>query len=281
MDGATALAIPTIYGQSLIVKPSEKQGIQWKSFDHQGKMWFKYDFPSLDYNITDANPIALKLLEILRVASQLNSSFLANTKGVEVSTQLDFPRDWGLGTSSTLINNIAQWAKVDAFKLLHKSFGGSGYDIAAAQNDSPILYRLEGGKPRMQSVTLDWNFSDSLFFIHLNKKQDSKEGIAHYKARNKNKARDSKIIQILNEQLLKATSLSSFETVLSKHEIAISVCIGIEPIKERVFPDYDGMIKSLGAWGGDFVLATGTVEQMDYFRRKGYSTIIPFAEMIK
>ena len=34
--------------------------------------------------------------------------------GFKVTTKLDFPKNWGLGTSSTLINNIAQWAQVDA-----------------------------------------------------------------------------------------------------------------------------------------------------------------------
>jgi len=282
MDGATGLAIPTKYGQSLTVRPSNKGGIQWKSLDHRGNVWFEFDFPSLHPDKTNtSNPIALKLVEILRTSATLNPLFLAKTIGVAVSTHLDFPRDWGLGTSSTLINNIAQWAEVDAFELLRKSFGGSGYDIAAAQNDGPILYTLEDRKPKVETIALHWNFTNSLFFIHLNKKQDSKKGIALNDARNKNKDSDSKMMQILNENLIKASSLETFETVLSQHEIAISTIMGLQPIKERLFPDYNGMIKSLGAWGGDFVLATGTAEQMDYFRRKGYATIIPFAEMIK
>ena len=41
-----------------------------------------------------------------------------------------------------------------------------------------------------------------------------------------------------------------------------------------------GTIKSLGAWGGDFVLATGDEEAQKYFKRKGYKTIIPFQDMI-
>lgn len=282
MDGAAAIAIPTKYGQSLRVKPSEKQGIQWKSYDHQGKVWFEFDFPSIQANEWYANnPIAQKLANMLRTALELNPKFLAKIEGVEVKTSLDFPRDWGLGTSSTLINNIAQWADVDAFELLNRSFGGSGYDIAAAQNDCPILYRLENGKPKVEQLRLDWNFTNSLFFIHLNKKQDSKEGIALYRALNNMEERDVQLMQFLNENLLNATTLTTFENELSKHESTISGLIGIAPIKEQLFPDYDGMIKSLGAWGGDFVLVTGTAEQMEYFKKKGYTTIIPFAEMIK
>ncbi len=45
-----------------------------------------------------------------------------------------------------------------------------------------------------------------------------------------------------------------FEELLILHEKLISKAIGISPIQERLFSDYKGVIKSLGAWGGDFVL---------------------------
>jgi len=282
MDGATGLAIPTKYGQSLSVKPSEKQGIQWKSLNHQGNVWFEHDFPLIHPDKTNtSNPIATKLAEILSAAFKLNPSFLMNAEGVEVTTHLEFPRDWGLGTSSTLINNISQWAEVNAFELLHRSFGGSGYDIAAAQHDSPILYRLEAGTPIVQTITLNWNFTNSLFFIHLNNKQDSKEGIARYKAHKTQKILDFKMFHELTTRVVQAENLQDFEYAIQQHEHLISHYIEIEPIKERLFPEYMGMVKSLGAWGGDFVLATGTEAQMDYFKRKGFTTIIPFSEMIK
>ena len=59
-----------------------------------------------------------------------------------ITTKLTFPRAWGLGTSSTLISLIAQWAKCDPFELLFEAFGGSGYDIACATANSPISYQL-------------------------------------------------------------------------------------------------------------------------------------------
>ena len=51
-----------------------------------------------------------------------NQDFLAELKGAVIETQLDFLRNWGLGSSSTLINNIAQWANVNPFDLQQKSF---------------------------------------------------------------------------------------------------------------------------------------------------------------
>jgi hypothetical protein len=35
----------------------------------------------------------------------------------------------------------------------------------------------------------------------------------------------------------------------------------------------------LGAWGGDFIMVTASQKDLQYFKNKGYQTIIPFAEM--
>ena len=41
LDGATALAIPTKYGQSLKVSVSEREIIHWKSLDENGSLWYE------------------------------------------------------------------------------------------------------------------------------------------------------------------------------------------------------------------------------------------------
>jgi hypothetical protein len=64
------------------------------------------------------------LVTILNKAYLLNPDLISNSNGYLIKTQLTFPKKWGLGTSSSLINNIAQWLQVDAFKLLKTSFGG-------------------------------------------------------------------------------------------------------------------------------------------------------------
>ncbi len=281
LDGATALAIPTKYGQSLEVDISEKKGIQWQSFDENGLIWFE-DFFSLE-NFESQNKeseISKTVSKILREAQNLNPNFLSKCEGIRVKTKLDFPRNWGLGTSSTLINNIAQWAEVDSFELLAFSFGGSGYDIAAAQSDSPILYELNKGKPVFRTVHLPWDFTDSLFFVHLNKKQNSKEGIARYRNASVNKNTIQRISDISNK-LLMCYSLLDLEKLLNAHEEIISEIVNLPTIKTQLFSDYPNTIKSLGAWGGDFVLAIGSEDDMDYFRKKGYTTIIPFQKILK
>lgn len=278
LDGATALAIPTKKGQSLTIEVSEKKGIHWKSLDEKGAVWFEARFQINDFVSEKENKMLFQLLKILKEAQRLNPSFLAEGN-YKITTKLDFPRNWGLGTSSTLINNIAQWAQVDAFQLLQNSFGGSGYDIAAAQNNNPILYTLLHGKPKVETVYLDWNFIENIFFIHLNKKQDSKEGIAQYKKAKIEASVFSEISSISN-LLIECKTLKEFEALMDRHEAIISKAIGLPMVKQLLFKDYPNSIKSLGAWGGDFVLAMGTETAKLYFREKGFTTIIPFEEMM-
>ena len=173
LDGALSLAFPTSYGQSLMVESINEPKLIWKSLDEAGNVWFEDEFILANGNIhppiQNSNKITQRLFQILKVVKQLNSNFLKQYSGYKIITKLDFPRNWGLGSSSTLINNIANWANVDAYKLLEKTFGGSGYDIAAAQHNSSILYNIINGKGVPKGVNLNWNFTNQLFFIYLNK----------------------------------------------------------------------------------------------------------------
>ncbi len=92
---------------------------------------------------TSTDKVSKMLLKILLEAKRLNPNFLNGKMGYEVHTTLSFPREWGLGSSSTLISNIAQWANVDPFALLSETFNGSGYDIACAQHNRPIIYQIK------------------------------------------------------------------------------------------------------------------------------------------
>lgn len=279
LDGATALAFPTTFGQRLTVAETNSNVLIWRSLNHEQTCWFEAKFSLDSLNTAGTDQTSITLQNILQKARELNPSFLKDSSGLEVGTQLDFPRNWGLGTSSTLINNIAQWANVDAFTLLQESFGGSGYDIAAAQHTKSILYQ-RGLPPTIREVHLPWEFKEQLFFVHLNQKQDSKEGIERYRAQNVSPQMIEKISDLSNKLLL-CYDLDSFKKVLQSHEQLISKTLDLSAVKERLFPNYKGTIKSLGAWGGDFVLVTGTYEDMNYFREKGYNTILSFEEMIK
>ena len=68
--------------------------------------------------------------------------------------------------------------------------------------------------------------------------------------------------------MVKTDSLSDFEKLITEHEAMIASMIGLPRIKDVFFADYVSEIKSLGAWGGDFVLATGDSSTPEYFRQK-------------
>jgi hypothetical protein len=64
---------------------------------------------------------------------------------------------------------------------------------------------------------------------------------------------------------------------LQEHESIIRILIGEETIQNRLFPDYRwGTVKSLGAWGGDFVLVTGAPQNvLDYFMKEKKLLVLP------
>ena len=290
LEGATALAVPTKFGQDLKVEKSKEPQLIWGSFTNTGDCWFEavFELPKLRLvNATfnsdsdgSADFIAETLQDILSETRKFNPEFLQSEQGFLVKTNLTFPRDWGLGTSSTLINNIAQWAKVDAFQLLWNSFSGSGYDIANAKHKTPILYQVNNQQPVVKKVDFMPSFSDQLFFVHLNKKQDSKAGIARFKEKREKINNEIQLVSEISKQLIHEQKLSEFEKLIHEHEKIISSIIELPTVKERLFPDYFGTLKSLGAWGGDFILATGNKDTSQYFIDKGYTTILSYSDMV-
>jgi len=290
LDGAKSLALPTKFGQDLIVEEIKETQLIWGSFTDTGDCWFEavFELPKLRLvqcsfhsdKEGNAGTIAETLLEILQEARRLNPRFLQSNNGFVVKTQLTFPRNWGLGSSSTLINSIASWAKVDAFQLLWNSFKGSGYDVACAQNSAPILYQIKDKKPIITPVEFDPSFKENLFFVYLNQKQDSKEGIAKFRENRRNFQLEIDEISTLSEAFLKATSLDVFDQLIVTHEKIISSIIGLTPVKEKLFSDYFGEVKSLGAWGGDFVMVTGNEKTPNYFKNKGFDTVLTYPQII-
>ncbi|WP_031427822.1 GYDIA family GHMP kinase [Flavimarina sp. Hel_I_48] len=285
LDGALALALPTKKGQSLTVTQSKKEGLFWSSLDENKNCWFEanIDLKSLNNKAfqQNLNDPKARLYQILCAAKELNPDFLAADNNIQVTTELDFHRDWGLGSSSTLINNVASWAMVNPYDLLQKTFGGSGYDIACAHHDAPILYHLKDKKPIVEDAPFAPNFSDQLFFIHLNQKQNTREAVKKYRSQPLNELQDKvKEISELTRSLLVVSTLNEFEYLMTQHENILSNLLGLPTVKSRLFPDYQGSIKSLGGWGGDFILATGSLKEMEYFKVKGFTTIVPYNAMI-
>ena len=286
LDGAKALALPTTYGQYLEVSPIADNSLIWESLTNTNTLWYTNRFKLEPTGITSQTEDATTtwLVRLLNEAKKMNPHFL--TQGAKVVTRLTFPRDWGLGSSSTLINNIAQWAEVDPFKLSDKTFGGSGYDIACANAKTALCYQLihhtapEGTERQITPLPFNPAFKAHLYFVFLNNKQNSREGIAQYKTALFNKAQTITQISQITHEIIQADTLEAFSNLLERHEQLIGGIIKQQPVKERLFSDFSGSVKSLGAWGGDFVLACSQEDPTAYFVQKGFNTVIPFEKMI-
>ena len=287
LDGAKALALPTKFGQDLVVEELKSPKLIWRSYDENNNIWFAAEFELNDFKIIkpDKDLQATKTLQkILKEALKLSlkdniENILPPKNGLQISTNLTFSKNWGLGTSSTLINNIAKWFKINAFVLLQNSFGGSGYDIACAENSSPILFQLINEKPIIEPIDFNPSFKDQLYFVHLNKKQNSREGINKYRTFKGNITAIADKISKLTNKFLTANDILTFENLMIEHERIISSVVKEKPIQKELFADYFGQTKSLGAWGGDFILATGNKKTPAYFKRKGFHTVINYKDM--
>ena len=85
LDGAKAFALPTKYGQNLVVEAAQGQIIHWQSFDSDGSVWFDdvISFESIIKNerFEDSKAIKNTLIEILHIAYLMNSDFINSSKG--------------------------------------------------------------------------------------------------------------------------------------------------------------------------------------------------------
>lgn len=284
VKGAKALAIPTKLGQHLEVKESSGSELNWKSLDHEGNEWFnaRYDLMGFDCMKTSDEEIAQKLRKILRAVCNDNSDFLSKWKKYRVTTKLDFPRDWGLGTSSTLLYLLSTWAEANPFLVYFDVFDGSAYDIACADADGPITYEFTGDSIHFESVEWSPSFLDHLYLIHLGQKQDTALSLRDF-LKKKIKKSDVDTASQMTDDFLAANDLKTFEATIKDHEQKMSQWIGQDPVQCQRFGDYWGAIKSLGAWGGDMALVTSDRDQKttaEYFDKMGIAHFMPFKDLV-
>lgn len=278
LRGALALALPTRLGQTLEVSPFSQEVLLWQSKELDGSIWFEATFAS-DLNIVEATDRATAeaLGSILKTAIALNPEF--NPIRQAAVTTAEFNRAWGLGSSSTLVALIAQWANVDALKLFFRTQTGSGYDVAAALSKSPLLYQITGEQEAtVQYTQYHPDFANELAFVYLGQKQKSDREVARFSSKTVSDYQ-LEAISSISQSIADCKQLYDFENLLSKHEALTGEVLDQIPVQQRLFNDYTGVVKSLGAWGGDFVLATRLEVAKAYFPQKGYTTILGWQDL--
>lgn len=281
LAGATALSIPTKRGQSMRATPSTRNTIHWKSIDHQGNCWFENEFSLVDFSVEQSiNEMVEKRLTALFQHIQRNTSIFSDEQGFDIVTTLEFERQWGLGSSSTLIANLAKWSGVEPIKLLHAAFKGSGYDVATGMENNATLYQITNGQAKWETTQFQPPFSHQIFFVYLGEKKQSEEEVMKFDIECVSQ-QDIELFNELTADLLTCETLPDFSYIMTSHELELARILNRPTIKYTRFRDYPFAIKSLGGWGGDFILVVGNKDDQAYFRNKGYDTILEWDEMIK
>ena len=278
LDGALSLALPCKFGQYLNFTEDSNGTLEWISKDMNDTIWFTAYFEAKTLKVLKtSNYNTVKWVKKILEFCNKNSLTNKNLQG-KIECKLEFPNNWGLGSSSTLLNNLASLYEVNPYDLHFSTTNGSGYDIACAGSNSALTYQVIENIPQVKKM--DWSpvFKDEILFIFLKKKQKSNLEVKRFKELKKDPDLISRISSITKE-IIYSKTIEEFEHLLDEHEAITGQYIQSETVKSKYFSDYEGSVKSLGAWGGDFVLATR--KNKNYFLDKGFDTILSFSEIIK
>lgn len=277
LQGAEAIAVPTILGQSLSVEENAAPCfLRWQAHDNHHQLWLIVDFDE-DFRVENAsdNQKAEFLAELLKHAFSGTENL---TPGTLIDTQLEFNREWGLGSSSTLVHLVAQLANCDPMALFFKAYKGSGYDVAVAMENAAIKYQLRNKTPAWDKISLPPVFKETQL-VYLQQKQDSQKEVSRFSQQQLPKKIIDEI-SALSRGLMAVNTLEELSEIMTKHEEITSNFLQRPTIKESLFPDFKGSIKSLGAWGGDFIWVIPDPQQADYFRKKGFDTQLNFGQLV-
>ena len=282
MKGAMALAIPAKLDQELNVISTNSDFVNWKSFNKDNQIWYEEKFfldkGTLIYH-GEKNKMSDLIVRLFDYIHKFNNP--EKSIGNEFIWKINFNINWGLGSSSTLINNLSKWAKVNPYKLLFSVFNGSGYDIACCDKSNPIIFQKKDNYLSVSDTTFNPNFLNNLFLIFLNKKQDTQKSVQNFLENDQSLSEEINQMNEIVHEIENVKDITTFESLIERHEKIIANILQMPTIQNEKFPDYNnGVIKSLGSWGGDFVLATGDEKSVDYFEEKGFNTIRKISDLL-
>lgn len=269
--------MPLSLGQNLQVSSYTKDEILWECFNENKICWleirFSEDLVILQTSDREKALIAQKLLSLIKEkAPQLL------LKGIHFKFTLEFNRQFGFGSSATLISLLGQWSGVDPYYLSEQTFGSSGYDIAAATAPGPFVYSR---KNKIEEYcTLPEFITQHLLFIYLGEKQSSSREANKFISRPTTDQQTDEMNELVTAAA-HCKQISAWEELMEESEQLVSYILKTKPVKEQLFADYPFSIKSLGAWGGDFMMAScrDISEGMKYFHQKQKAPIFTYKEL--
>lgn len=285
LHGASALVLPLKTGQSLTVTDTGVEQdplINWKS-TIMGEPWFHAEIKLSRWELTNTNNqrIAVRLIRLLKEAGNMNELLFNPPVSYDIVSDTGFNPDWGFGSSAALVANIAHWAMVDPFELNFRTFGGSGADIAGAISTGPVIYRLIRQKPVFYRITFKPSFFGQLWIVYSGRKQDTAAAIRQFHLKSSVSQRKIRMIDDCTHEMIRALDLNSFINKMKEHETILEEILQ-RPSVARTFSDFNGAVKSLGAWGGDFILAASPNQEKqvkEYFEIRGFQPVYSLKEV--
>lgn len=266
MHGSQALALPLNPGQTLQrIKSGDRRSFSWHAFWND-KPWFHADFDPFTLDILETTDRAKAgyLQRLLRACVDLDPQFQKELSLWDVKTRLDFSPAWGLGSSSSLTVLMAQWAEIHPLDLHFRISEGSGCDVACAMTGKPVVYSLREDGPQVRPVSFHPAFADQIYFVWLGSKQPTASHLAELDGRFHPGFEDILRFSGFTRGMLEAVELRDFRMLMEEHEARLSELTGWERVSTR-FPGLQGSVKSLGAWGGDFVMIASEQNQAALF----------------
>jgi mevalonate kinase len=283
LKGAKALAIPLKLGQHLTMKNFGFGLVNWET-RYNGTKVFEAGFCPETLTITETNNIrnAQYISLVLSGVKTLNPNFFPS-KGLSFLSELEFPLEWGLGNSSALIVNLARLAGVDPLKLHELTSIGSGYDVACAFEEKPILYTLIVD-PEWQTVPFSPNFKDELYFIYLGNKQNSEKSVRDFWLQCKVTKHQLLLADAWTMQAMQSQTSKEFVDALQNLTHLTSEILGVDNPLNALFSDLDVFAKPLGAWGGDFALVVTKLPKhvlKNYLYAENIDVLFSWDELVK
>lgn len=254
LHGASALAVPTRLGQRLTYLATD-QPLHWTAVDRHGQAWL------------DASAMFDPHVESLLQAARSLGGQVPDT-GL-VRTELEFDRSWGWGSSSSLTDLVAQWTGVPALDLHFATSRGSGFDVACARATSALTYHKTGPDQGEWSAAAAAHWPTEHFaLVYLGQKQDSQKEVQ--RGRREPLQAELDAIGDLSRAMAEAREVKQWMKLIEEAEARTAAWTGLPRIQER-FTGVRATLKSLGAWGGDFVLAVAEdPSAFAYFAEHGF-----------
>lgn len=267
LHGFEALALPVNKGQWLDTwcysTPNNGHDFfRYTALDKDEQSWLfvELEIDVLRNGVLNLNEHPPETHFLLRLLQHVPTEFWKHGYSHRFESRLEFDRVHGLGSSSTFLTLLCQYFGLNPHTLQHQIFGGSGYDVAIAQVQKPLVFWLKNDESNFREWSLKPDLTAGWNIVFLGEKVNSRESVAKANTQMEKVANDenyrlqiSKILAVVRD----AQDIPTLETGLEMYQLFLSQLLELPSVYAHfnIKPVSRGLGKWLGAWGGDMILA--------------------------